>query len=503
MVASELAPAYRQKLEGGDFPEGWQYGDLVGAVLAIFADSASRPGAAGTPLGELRWLRDIVAFRAHALWPDGKHTLDTGDWSDKPAVAPAHALMALAVTLPANDVAQRHARWLARLAADPREEWLWLAALADDPSRLAEDPRGGDVGYFARGTATMTMRTDWSPEAVWVALTSAPSLSDHQHLDAGHFEVVRGPDALIVDGGGYGSYSSLSHNVIAVDDKRENDMYAPSQGTWSDSARLARHEQTDRYAYGLAEYASAYNPPAYPREHTRRSVVRAERELLVSRSPVGAARESVRLVVYDRITLTKPSYRATFLLHGGAQPEVRDGAVRFVVGHSVAFATTLLPAHVPPSLVKEPTELGDGPYFTNRPPEGVSSVRVEVRSPAGSVERRFVHAIVAGPSDMHAPAVTAIDGDAAQGAVIDDEAYVFAQAGVAERPSPFVYEAPGAAKRHLVASLAPGGHYDVDIASDRDRCRVSLRPGEARVASIAGVVTIEVAHDTAGRCVLR
>jgi hypothetical protein len=510
MYKTELAPAFRQKLAGGDFPEGWQYGDLVGAVLAIFADSASpsaSSGAARAPLEELPWLREVVPFRAHALWPDGRHTLDTGDWSDKPAVAPAHALMALSVVLPANDPAARQARVLARLAADPKEEWLWLAALAEDPSRLAEDPRRGDTGYFARGTATMTMRTDWSPDALWVALTSAPSLSDHQHLDAGHFEIVRGADALIIDGGGYGSYSSLSHNVIAVDDKRENDTYAPSQGTWSDSARLARQEQTDRYVYGLAEYASAYNPPGYPREHARRSVVRAEREMLVSRSLVGAAPESARLVVYDRMTLAKPTYRATFLLHGGAQPQLRDGAVRFVVGRSAAVATTLLPAHVPPVLVKEPTELGDGPYYTNRPPEGVSSLRVEVRSSTGSSERRFLHAFVVGPSDMRPPAVVPIDGDAAQGAVIDDEAYVFAEAGVAEKPSPLAYEAPATARRHLVASLAPGGHYDVQVAPGRDRCRVSLRPGEGRVASKAGVVTFEFAHDpahdVAGRCTLR
>jgi hypothetical protein len=492
MFSSEVVPAYR-KLAGGDFPEGWQYGDLVGTILGMFADAEARAGAARALDGELPWLREIVSYRAHALWPDGKHMLDTGDWSAKPAVAPPHALMALSVMLPSSEPAARQARALARLAADPSEEWLWLSAIADDPSRIAEDPRRGTTGYFAQGTSSLTARSDWSDGAVWVAMVSAPSLSDHQHLDAGHLEIVRGADALIVDGGGYGSYSSLSHNVIAVDDRKENDTYAPSQGTWSDTAAISRRDQTERYVYGLADYASAYNPAGYPREHSQRSVSRAEREMLFSRASWGSASECARLVVYDRLTLTRPTYAATFLLHGGAPPEAHDDSVRFVVGKSAAFATTLVPTHASPLLVKEPTELGNGPYYTNRPPEGTSSIRVEVRSPTGSVERRFLHAIVVGPRDLRAPPAVAITGDDAEGAAIDDEAYVFAYAGVQRKPAALGYRAPASARHHFVASLAPLGRYEVTVESDRDMCHVSLRPGEGRTASSAGVLAIDVA----------
>jgi hypothetical protein len=498
MFSSEVAPAYR-KLAGGDFPEGWQYGDLVGAILGIFADAESRASAVRAPGNELPWLREIVSYRAHALWPDGKHTLDTGDWSVKPAAAPAHALMALSVVLPGSEPAARQARALARLATDPNEEWLWLSTIADDPSRDAEDPRHGSTDYFAQGTSSLTARSDWSDAAVWVAMVSAPSLSDHQHLDAGHFEVVRGADALIVDGGGYGSYSSLSHNVIAVDDGKDNDTYAPSQGTWSDTAAIARNEQADRYVYGLADYTSAYNPAGYPREHSQRSVVRAEREVLYSRAPSGGAPESARLVVYDRLTLTKPTYGATFLLHGGALPQLRGDSVRFVVGKSAALATTLLPAHASPLLVKEPTQLGEGPYYTNQPPEGVSSTRVEVRSPRGSVERRFLHTIAVGPREVRAPAAVPIAGEDAEGAAIDDEAYVFVVAGVQRTPAPLAYQAPDSARHHFVASLAPGGHYAVSVERNRDGCRVSLRPGEDRAASRAGVLAIDVAPGCVAR----
>lgn len=491
MFDAEIVPAYTRKLAGGDFPEGWQYGDMVGAVLAIFADAESTRG--GRPaLEELPWLRQTVALRAHALLPDGKHMLDSGDWSDKPAVAPAHTLLALTAVLPTSDAAERQARALAKLAADPQEDWNWLVALADDPSRIAQDPRTGEPAYLANGTGTMTARTDWSPGAVWVSMMSAPALADHQHLDAGHFEIVRGGDALVVDGGGYGSFSSLSHNVIAVDDGKENDPYSPSQGTWGTSTSIARWEDERGWSYGLADYASAYDPEGYPSETTRRSVRRAERELLFSRAPVAGAPESARIVVYDRISVNRPAYHVTFMLHGGALPRVDGpGALRIEVGNSVAFARTLAPADTTPALVREPTNLGDGAFYDNDPPDGVTSVRAEVRSPVGNVERRFLHAIVVGPSKMHPPAVDRLEGQEVAGAVIGEEAYVFVRSAPQTRAASLDYRAPVSATRHLVASLAPNARYAVEAELSGDSCHVSLAPGDGKTASRAGVLELD------------
>lgn len=490
MYDAEIVPAYR-RIAGGDFPEGWQYGDMVGAVLALFAASSGNARA----FAQLPWLREIPDYRTHALWPDGKHTFDSGDWSDKPAVAPAHALLALAAVLPPSDEAGRKARALARLATDPHEEWRWLAVLADDPSQPADDPRRGPASYAARGTQTIVARTDWSASAVWVAFASAPSLSDHQHLDAGHFEIVRGGDALVVDSGGYGSFSSLSHNVIAVEDGKENDTYAPNQGTWSDSARIERWQDAGAYVYALADCTSAYNPTGYPTEHAARSVTRAEREIVFSRSPVAALGEaSARVVVYDRITLAKPTYGATFLLHGGSTPErLATGGIRFAAGGSAAWVTTILPPGATPAVVAEPTRLGEGAYYANDPPEGTRAMRVETRSAAGASERRFLHAIAVGRAGPRAPAAAArIDGDGADGVVVDDEAYVFARAAPQPEGTSMSWHAPPSVARYVVASLAPGTRYDAKVDRDRDGCRVSIGAGPRLTASRAGVVTIEV-----------
>jgi hypothetical protein len=495
MFSSLITPAYDGKLAGGDFPEGWQYGDLVGTVLALFVDAESRASGRSS-FGDFPWLQAVLDYRAHALWPDGKHTFDTGDWSDKPAVAPEHTLALLSIVLPPASDDSRRARALARLALDRGEEWHWLDALAIDSATPAIDPRRGRLSYLAPGTGAVIVRADDSPRSAWFAMTSAPALSDHQHLDAGHFELVRGSDALLVDSGGYGSYSSLSHNVIVVDDRKENDKYAPNQGTAGRDVRIERFEDAGRFVYALADYAGAYDPSGYPDDHPRRSVTRAEREVVFSRAPVpGLPPESVRAVIYDRVTLAKPSYGATFLLHGGTSPEVRAAGVRFLVGRSMAQVTSILPRNVAPILVSEPTNLGEGPYYANDPPEGQSSVRVEVRSVRSDSERRFLHAVVASAADANIGAPSEVEGDGVDGVAIADEVYAFSRSGPQRRPASESYRAPISVAHHIVTSLAPGASYALSVARDGDFCRVALQPGPGVRASEAGTIAFGVAAD--------
>ena len=147
--------------------------------------------------------------------------------------------------------------------------------------------------------------------------------------------------------------------------------------------------------------------------------------------------------------------------------------MHFSAGKSAAFVTTLLPVTATPVFVREPTELGDGPYYANEPPEGSLSVRVEVRSPLGDLECRFLHAFVATQADTTPPPAIRIDGRDVDGAAIEDEAYVFSRAGVQARAAPIAYRAPAAALRHVVASLPPGARYTVTVERDGTLCSVS------------------------------
>jgi hypothetical protein len=513
MWNQEIVPAYGAKLQGGDFPEGWQYGDMVGTFLALYADAetTSRATPPAKPLlDDLPWLRQIVTLRAFALLPDGKHTFDNGDWSQKPATAPVHTFLALAAILPPTDTTAKQAEFLARLGLSKDEEWHWLRFLGSEPSHPVEDPRKGKPSYLSPGTATVFARTSWDPGSVWFALTSEPSLSDHEHLDAGHFEVVRGNDPLLIDSGDYSAFSSLSHNVVLVDDPLQSSnwevssahhdiiTYKRNQGLWSHTANIARFEDGGTYVYALAEYDSAFNPAGYPSDRKDRAVTRAEREAVFSCTPVpsAGAGESARLVIYDRFTLSDPRFTTTFILHGGAAPTLSGSLARFATGASAAWVTTLLPKNAAPAIVDEThnTYSDDRPFFTNKPPDGVTSFRFEVPSPASpaSTERRFLHAIVIGAAASTPIVPTGIAGDEIDGAVIDHEAYVFSSRGPATTAAAVSYRAPASATHHIVSDLAPGAAYAVNASADGDTCRISLTPGSGKTATRAGVLALDV-----------
>ena len=519
MWQKEIVPSYKSKLAGGDFPEGWQYGSLVAELLAIYTDAenTAHPVPRGAPpprplYDELPWLKDTVTYHAHALLPDGKHVHEAGDWQEKPPLATSHELMAIAMVLPPTDAWGRQARFLMRLSRDAEhEEQKWLAVLSDDPSRPVDDPRKGATSYLARGTGQLLARTDWTSSAIFTALACGPTLADHQHLDAGHFAIVRGADHLVIDSGAYGSFSSTSHNTILVDADKDMSTYTPNQGTWSNAASIARYEDTGGFVYAMADYASAYNPSGYPSEQPQRAVQRAEREMIFSRAPVAAmpGGTSARVVVYDRMTVLKAEYKTTFVLHPPAntQPDVWGTLARFQVGHSAAWVTTLLPQGAAAKVVHEPTpNPEERPFYENKPPEGMKTVRLEIASPAGaSQERRFLHAFVVGAAGEHAsaanardrerdkaPTVMRLEGELVDGAIIENEVYVFTMAGPAPTPFPFAYRTPPAATKHIVVGLAPNGRYGVTVSRVGATCRVAFTANGDRTASSQGMMVLDV-----------
>jgi hypothetical protein len=505
MWNKEVVPAYA-KLAGGDFPEGWQYGDNVLAFLAIFCDAerTSHGNGANAARVELQlpWIRESVDYHAHSLSPNGKSMFDTGDWQEKPPKTPAHGMLATALLLPRDDVASKRAAFLGDLAnkalGENGEEWKWFGVLTDDPQRPVEDTRKGPTSYLATGTGTMMARTDWSAGAVWTGMTSAPSLSDHQHLDAAHFEIVRGADYLVIDSGDYAAYSSMSHNTILVDDKREMMSYTPNQGTWSDTAKVGRFADDGRVVYAMADYASAYDGIG-SKDRNKHAVSRAERELVFVR---GTSNGSARLVVYDRMTVAKPAYQTTFLLHGGGAPPQltttpKGGAATIRVGQSSAWATMLLPLGASPRVVNEPTPPAqDRPFYNNEPPEGVKATRIEVASPRADAtnERRFLTTFVIGASTDAAPAsATLVQGEGVEGAMLSDEAFVFVAAGPQKTAAPVSFKIPAASARFFVVGLAIDARYEVTASKAGDTCAVSISPGAsaaARAASHAGTLAL-------------
>ncbi len=493
MFLKEIVPEFK-KIHGGQWPEGWQYGGLVVNVLSIYADAETRTNPNKPLLEELPWLKEMVAYRNHALLPDAKHLYDNGDWSVKPALATPAEMFGAIVALKSSDPLSKNARGLAKLAKVGKENdvaMAWLEALAEDPSQESIDPRKGETSYFARGTGEVFGRTDWSTNATWVSLQSGPVFSDHQHADQGHFEVVRGADALIVDPGAYGAFSTASHNTILVDDNGDAMNYPPNQSPIALQAKIARFEDKGPFVYALADFGSAYTPMHYE-EDKKKSVNRAERELVFSRSPVGAAANSARVVIYDRITVTKGAYAVTWAAHSWAEAKLQGPAVRVSAGKSAATVTTLIPIGQSPTLVSEPHSKSTDAWYNNEVADGMKSIRIEVASPKGETERRFLHAIVVGAAADKAVVPTLIAGTGVDGAAIDDEAYVFTSGKPHTEVVAVSYKVPALAIRHLIVGLAPSGKYAVSVTKEGGTdCNVSLAPGGPVSASAAGTLAID------------
>jgi hypothetical protein len=140
----------------------------------------------------------------------------------------------------------------------------------------------------------------------------------------------------------------------------------------------------------------------------------------------------------------------------------------------------------------------DDMFDQNDVAEGLTSVRTEEESPRGAVERRFLHVHAVGARGDTLPAATRVDGDGAEGAALDGEAYVFPVDGPQKSASPLKWRAPITASKHVVTGLAPGGHYDASAARDGELCRVTLdaKGAGSRTASAAGTLTLDL-HDCA------
>jgi hypothetical protein len=501
MWKTQIVPGYA-KLPGGDFPEGWQYARVPVESLAFFVESEGRlRGSAAQLARDLPWLGATVDFQNAALQPDGVHTWDNADWSNKPARLAPEMSWAASLALPKDDPRGDEAVFLARLltkggAESPR----WLAAIADDPARKGVDPRKGATSYVAHGTGTVFARTGWDAGAVWAAMNSGPPWGDHQHLDQGHFELVRGADRIVTDPGAYDSYSTMSHNSILVDDNHENLRWSPNQGVWGKQASLPRSEDSGAVVYAEADFGAAYDPADYPEDHPERSVVRAQREMVFSRAALtGAHGASARMVLYDRVTLTKPKYGVTWTMHTPVAPTATAAAsvATASVGASSLVVTTLSPVARSARLT-EPTVHKDDMFNQNDVADGLTSVRTEEESPRGAVERRFLHVLAVGARGDALPAATRVDGEGAEGAALDGEAYVFPIDRPQKAPSPLKWRAPVGASKHVVTGLAPGGHYDASAAREGELCRVTLdaKAAGAQTASAAGTLTLDL-HDCA------
>ncbi|CAN5921663.1 hypothetical protein BH11MYX3_BH11MYX3_24870 [soil metagenome] len=323
-------------LDGGDWPEGWQYGPLAIAHYALAARVARANGI--TVEGIEPWLASVLRRHIYALSP-GDRVYAGQDTEEEQANLAPHVLTLDAVAL--GDAKPEDKAWakgeLSRLKLVDRDYLLYdaLASVGDKPALAPRDK--WPTWYASANTGTVYARTRWDPRAIWFVAECQRSLDvDHRQPKAGNFVLSRGVDDAIVDPSPYGSVSTLTSNAPTVASAQLPADYIPSQGAWSEKVAWDWATQTRSGVVAVrCDYSDAY------RFQSRRSdVPDAVRDLVLL--PSAAGTDAV-LVIVDRASTTAENrpMNLRFRVAGGLSLDAKAGRAEKTIG-----ATKLVIANI-------------------------------------------------------------------------------------------------------------------------------------------------------------
>jgi hypothetical protein len=482
-LSTRVLPALKEGLAGGGWPEGWQYGEYTTLEIALVA-RAFQTGAGIDITRKLPWLGQTVTHHAHALLPDERSVYAGGTWGERPARPSALAVTALGLVLDGVDDARAaEARWLAEHALPPlQREQAWVALLADAPAAPKRTPRSaGATSLHLPGQGLTFMRSAWTRDTVWASFQAGPRLAeDHQHADQGHFELHRGGDGLLVDGGGSEGSATINHNTLLIDDGGKHLNYPPNQGVWGAQVKTTRFADDGLVLVAVGEIGEAYAPKCRSQGCSKSSVERATRSLVFVRPSL--------LVVDDEVLLTDDDYDVTWAAHLTVAPELAGQTISAVVGQSRVDIASLLPVAAARRAPREPTPSGEGSHRLNQP--WGPMWRREVGSPKGEKRRRFLHFVSAGAAGAEPPATRRVGDEAVRGGVTRVEGRSVAV--LLASPEREVEVVLGENVDVLViAGLVPGRRYHI-VGQGAD-CRLRLRAssdGAGVAASSGGFVRV-------------
>lgn len=469
-------------LDGGDWPEGWQYGPLSVAHYAIASRIARRAGIE-VP-GVDRWLAAVLRRHVYGLSPSNKVHVAQDTQVETPNIDP-HALTLASIVL--GDAPAQEKRWakgeLVRLAITDKDYLLYsaLAAPGDKPELV---PRSTwPTWYAAPATGTLFARTRWDDRAIWFVAECMLGLDiDHRHPKAGNFVLSRGTDDLIVDPSPYGSRSTLTSNAPTVVSAHLPADYKPSQGFWGEGPGWQWALQTrSGIVAARCDYAGAYRF-----QHRASDVPSAQRDFVLLPGQDGT---DTALVVIDRARTGRKdrTMHLRFRVPGGLTLDDEIATKR--VGSSKLMIANLERTSGHPEIGR--TSLTN--CYDDSTPKGrcdaarfdATDLRLELEGP----EPRAVHVITALDARGTSAPSTPLSGPTWRGVQITSPrpaAVVWPT-----RPAPtLAYRAPPGT--HVILDgPAAAGAATITARRDGDACAVEVRAGGTVPARPAIVVLDE------------
>jgi heparin/heparan-sulfate lyase len=354
--------------------------------------------------------------------------------------------------------------------------------------------------YFGSPFGWMIARTGWDAEAVVAEMkVNEYNFVNHQHLDAGAFQIWR-KGALAIDSGlysgqqgAYGSehgrnyyWRSIAHNTLLIHDPTEQ---FPSGYGNDGGQRLPNRRSEARNLATLQDAANGYRtgevlahgfgPDARKPDYTllQGDLTRAysAKVKLVRRSSVffhiGEAESPAALIVFDRVVAADPSFRKAWLLHALGEPRTSGASATLDAGDGRLFLDALLPARASLEKVGGPGReylVGEKnfpndltPRLAERGSAETGAWRLELRPRDAAAEDHFLAVMQVASTAKTAPSkVTPLDASGRVGCAIAATGACWCalfRKDAARSAEPVRFTAPaGRACRILVADLTAG-----------------------------------------------
>ena len=209
MFPSLIQSIYAPSMEGGGWPEGWEYGPLAVENYALFF-WAVKTGKGLDWLSQIPTVHDEAAYLNYFTWPSLKHMDDQGTvHSGVTLTPPSQTAAAMAGILAANGdpsapTAQAFAADL--LAANPDAMLPWQRFLYWDPAQPQSAYSTQPLSYFAPGPNHVAVRSTWQTDAVWGSFVAGTYIdstdSGEQSYNAGAVAVVQGDQPILINATG-------------------------------------------------------------------------------------------------------------------------------------------------------------------------------------------------------------------------------------------------------------------------------------------------------------
>lgn len=494
---------FDQKMPGGHWPEGWNYGAGVYERYALAA-AALRTATGDANYATSQWLYNNILFKLNAVSGDGKFFYDDGGWTGDKSGFPNINDMYVAGFLAGwgsnnGRLAMSYVNAVKNVPGvdDSATVGEWKRFLFLDPGAAAANLASATPSYLATGSGLVTMRSGWNTtDSTLGTFIAGPYLSYQgaQDMDQGHISVYKNTP-LLIDAGHdlYGDAhinATIHHNTytlknragIAFEGQRE---YAVTAGCPDNPIGIHAYRDGGSWVYTSGDITDAYRPaPNWDGPCNSPGIKRLVRNIFYLRPNL--------YFVYDQIEKlgSQPQVAPHMHLHFPTQPIAADNNRQLIInnGNGRLHVATVFPSNAVATL-----ELNSASGAV------VPGWHLDVSAPSEApLYHRFLHLLRAGESTAQYtfPQYGAISGTAAYGAWIDGltaaeasgrQIVVFADDGSSTIPTNLTYQVPADTARHYVLKLKPNMRYNVNKATNAGLLSVTISESTAGAVQTDGV----------------